>query len=60
MAIIDNKKTLHFGAKMYEDYTHHKDTEKKKLIYQGISTTTIPILYTQDFTLPICYGINRH
>ena len=30
MAIIDNKKTIHFGAKMYEDYTKHKDPERKK------------------------------
>ena len=43
MAIIDNKKTLHFGANMYEDYTHHKDTERKKLIYQGIKKTILII-----------------
>ena len=30
MAIIDNKKTIHFGAKMYEDYTLHKDDKIKK------------------------------
>ena len=29
MAIIDNKK-IHFGANMYEDYTKHKDPERKK------------------------------
>ena len=26
----NNKKTLHFGAKPYEDYTHHKDDKRKK------------------------------
>ena len=26
----NNKKTLHFGAKMYEDYTMHKDDKRKK------------------------------
>ena len=29
MALIKNKK-IHFGAKMYEDYTKHKDPERKK------------------------------
>jgi hypothetical protein len=27
--IKDKKKTLHFGAKGYEDYTIHKDVERK-------------------------------
>ena len=30
MAIIDNKKTLHFGATGYEDFTTHKDEERKQ------------------------------
>ncbi len=30
MAVIDDKKKIHFGAKMYEDYTMHKDDTKKK------------------------------
>ena len=30
MAVIDNKKTIHFGAKMYEDYTLHKNDTRKK------------------------------
>ena len=30
MAVIDNKKTIHFGAKMYEDYTIHKNETRKK------------------------------
>ena len=29
-AKIDDKKTIHFGAKLYEDYTHHKDEKRKK------------------------------
>ena len=29
MALIDDKKTIHFGAK-HEDYTHHKDDKRKK------------------------------
>ena len=29
MAVIDNK-TVHFGAKLYEDYTMHKDDKRKK------------------------------
>ena len=28
-AVIDNKKTIHFGASGYSDYTKHKDTERK-------------------------------
>ena len=30
MAVIDNKKTLHFGDSRYSDYTKHKDPERKK------------------------------
>ena len=33
MALIDDKKTIHFGAKLYEDYTHHKDDKKKKSLF---------------------------
>ena len=29
-AVIDNKKTIHFGAKGYEDFTTHKDEERKQ------------------------------
>ena len=32
MAIIENKKTVHFGNKMYEYYTMHKNGTKKKYI----------------------------
>ena len=28
-AIIDNKKTIHFGDSAYSDYTKHKDPERK-------------------------------
>ena len=30
MAIIDNKKTIHFGATSYSDFTKHKDEERKQ------------------------------
>ena len=30
MAKIDDKKTIHFGAKLYEDYTIHRDDKRKK------------------------------
>ena len=31
MAVIENtNKKIHFGAKLYEDYTHHKDDKRKK------------------------------
>jgi len=29
-AVIDNSKTVHFGAKGMSDYTKHKDTERKQ------------------------------
>ena len=29
-AVIDNKKTIHFGAKGYEDFTTHKDKDRKQ------------------------------
>ena len=28
-AVIDNKKTIHFGASGYSDYTKHKDDNRK-------------------------------
>ena len=30
MAIIDDRKTIHFGAKNYSDFTIHKDEERKQ------------------------------
>ncbi len=30
MAIIDNNKTIHFGATGYEDFTTHKDEKRKQ------------------------------
>ena len=30
MAVMENKKTLHFGDSRYSDYTKHKDPERKK------------------------------
>ena len=31
MAVLENtNKKIHFGAKLYEDYTHHKDDKRKK------------------------------
>lgn len=33
-AIIDNRKSIHFGAKNYSDYTIHKDDERKKRYLQ--------------------------
>ena len=30
-AVINNKKTIHFGAKGYEDFTTHKDKDRKRL-----------------------------
>ena len=30
MAIIDNNKTIHFGASGYADFTTHKDEERKR------------------------------
>ena len=34
-AIIDNKKSIHFGAAGMSDYTKHKNPERKKL-YENI------------------------
>jgi len=31
-AIIDNKKSIHFGAKNYEDFTQHQNPLRKKRI----------------------------
>ena len=33
MAVIDNKKTIHFGDSRYSDYTKHKDPERKKSLF---------------------------
>ena len=32
-AIIEDKRTIPFGAKGYSDYTVHKDDERKEKIY---------------------------
>ena len=29
-AVIDNKKTIHFGSTPYSDFTQHKDEDRKK------------------------------
>ena len=29
-AVVNGSKTIHFGAKGYEDYTMHKDNERKQ------------------------------
>ena len=34
MAIIDNKKTIHFGQAGASDYTKHKDDDRKKRYLQ--------------------------
>ena len=36
MAVLDNKKTVHFGDSRYSDYTKHKDPERKNPTYQDI------------------------
>ena len=33
-AVIDNKKTIHFGASGYSDYTKHKDDTRKDAYIQ--------------------------
>ena len=33
-ARIDGRKSIHFGAKNYEDYTIHKDPERKERYLQ--------------------------
>ena len=33
-AVIDNKKTIHFGASGYSDYTKHKDDSRKDAYIQ--------------------------
>ena len=33
-AVIDNKKTIHFGASGYSDYTKHKDDNRKDAYIQ--------------------------
>ncbi len=33
-AVIDNKKTIHFGASGYSDYTKHKDDNRKDAYFQ--------------------------
>ena len=61
MAVIDNtNKKIHFGAKLYEDYTMHKDDTRKNHIYQDISTTTIPTSTILHSTLLIYFGIKKH
>ena len=61
VAVINNKKTIHFGDDRYSDYTMHKDPARKtKLICLDISTTTIPIPYIHHSIRLISSGIQKH
>ena len=48
-AVIDNKKTVHFGSTGYEDFTTHKD-EKRKQNYMTRHKKN------EDWTNPITSG----
>jgi hypothetical protein len=55
MAVIDNKKSIRFGAKLYEDYTMHKnDTRKKSYLSRHKHDN-----YTNP-NYASCCGISRH
>ena len=59
MAVIEHKK-IHFGDKMYEDYTMHKNEARKNYIYQDINMIILITLYIRRSTQLICCGIKKH
>ena len=56
MALIDNANTnkkIHFGAKLYEDYTLHKDDKRKKSYlsrhrYDNYTNVNYPSFYATN------------
>ena len=59
-AVIDNKKTIHFGASGYSDYTKHKDSARKMPIFSVIKgTRTGQIIKLLAFAQNTYYGINQ-
>ena len=49
-ARIDDRKSIHFGAKSYEDYTIHKDPERKARYIDGHSKN-------EDWNNPLTAGL---
>ena len=58
----DKKYLLSFGDSRYQDYTMHKDDDRKKTIYPGTEKKIIVLnaLNQQRLCLLICYGVNKH
>ena len=57
-AVIDNKKTIHFGASGYSDYTKNKDDNRKDAHIQRHKNNE-KMLKRLDFTPNIFYGISQ-
>ena len=61
-AVIDGKKTIHFGVAGYSDYTKHKDPDRKdnyisrhkKNENWGKLVLILPV-----FTVSMCFGTNQ-
>ena len=58
----DKKYLLSFGDSRYQDYTMHKDDDRKKTIYPGTEKKIIVLktLNQRLLCLLICYGVNQH
>ena len=63
MAVIDGKKTIHFGSSAHSDYTKHKDPDrkynyisrhKKKRKNGGTLVLILPV-----FTVNMCFGTHQ-
>ena len=59
LAVINNKKTLHFGDSRYEDFTTHKDPTRK-ISYLSRQMIILQTLYILHFIQLICCGVNQH
>ena len=59
---IDKKYLLSFGDSRYQDYTMHKDDDRKTIIYPGTEKKIIVLktLNQRLLCLLICYGVNQH
>ena len=61
MSIIDNKKNIHFGAKMYEDYTTHKnDTRKKSYLSRHTHDNYTNPLYPSFYATNLLWNKKKH
>ena len=63
MAVIDGKKTIHFGQAGASDFTKHKDEDRKARYidrHQKREDWGKLVLILRGFTVNMCFGTSPH